>query len=80
MKDFEVSYTAQQLPPMVKKRYFVVFVECGMSTYVKEKIFTDYDEATTSKESSGGGVSNSFVSGFDSKQEAQERIKRYKKW
>ena len=51
-----------------------------MSTYVKDKIFTDYDEATTSKESSGGGVSNSFVSGFDFEQEAQERIKRYKKW
>lgn len=39
---------------MAKKRYFVVFVECGISTYVKEKIFTDYDEVTTSEESSGG--------------------------
>lgn len=73
-------YLAQTVPPMAKKKYFVVFVECGMSTYVKDKIFTDYDEATTSKESSDGGVSNSFVSGFDSEQEAQERIKNYRKW
>lgn len=73
-------YLPQTVPPQASKQFFIVFVECGMFTYVKDKIFTDYNEATKSKESCGMGVSDSFVSGYSTEKDAEIELAQYKKW
>lgn len=80
MKDFEVEYIPQSISPISKQKYFIVFVESGRSTYLKDKIFTSYTEAIEAKESSGRGVLDSFVRGCSSIKEAQSWLNRYEKW
>lgn len=80
MADFEVSYTSQKVPEQAKKKYFVVLVDCGRFSYIKDKIFIDYNEATKSKESRGLGVLDSYVVGCSSLEEAQKMFTKYKKW
>lgn len=81
MESFEVSYMPQSVPPMVNSKYFIVFVECsGTGTYLKDKIYTNYSDAISAKESSRTGILDSFIRPCDSVEEANEWLSRYKKW
>lgn len=75
-----MNYIDQTIPPMAKMNYFIVFVERGRFMYVKDKIYTSYDEATRDKESCGFGITDSFVRGFDTKENAESYANYYEKW
>lgn len=74
-----MNYVNQTIPPMASKKYFIVFVERGSYFTVKNNIYISYDEATRNKESCGFGITDSFVRGFDTREEAETWLSKYDK-
>lgn len=64
-----------ELPPLSKEDYFVVVFEYRYGSFgVLSKIFTNYGEALKNRASRDFDVTDSFLRGFATEQEAQNFI------